>query len=180
MESESDKRTNVATDLQNQSSELQLLKRKEKQLLKELDENKELRQSLDEELNKLKMQKSVDEVQMRELQDTLEAEQYFSTLYKTQQRELREEVDEKSRQLSEMEDERTSLTHQLQLSLARADAEALARSIAEENIGELEKEKTMKELEINDLISRHSSEIDNLENSLSTVSNVFVLSSFCF
>lgn len=36
---------------------------------------------------------------MRELQDQLEAEQYFSTLYKTQVTELREEVDEKTRQV---------------------------------------------------------------------------------
>ena len=47
-----------------------------------------------------------------------------------------------------MEEERSSIAHQLQLSLARADSEALARAIAEETVAELEKEKTMKELEI--------------------------------
>ena len=48
----------------------------------------------------------------------------------------------------ELEEERSSIAHQLQLSLARADSEALARAIAEETVAELEKEKTMKELEI--------------------------------
>ncbi len=43
--------------------------------------------------------KSVDDLQMRELQDQLEAEQYFSTLYKTQVNELKEEVDEKTKQV---------------------------------------------------------------------------------
>jgi hypothetical protein len=104
--------------------------------------------SLEEELHKLRTIKSVDDLQMRELQDQLEAEQYFSTLYKTQVTELREEVDEKTKQVSELEDERASITHQLQLSLARADSEALARAIAEETVAEMEKEKTMKELEI--------------------------------
>jgi hypothetical protein len=104
--------------------------------------------SLEEELHKLRTIKSVDDLQMRELQDQLEAEQYFSTLYKTQVTELREEADEKTKQVGELEDERASITHQLQLSLARADSEALARAIAEETVAEMEKEKTMKELEI--------------------------------
>jgi len=41
------------------------------------------------------------------------------------------------------------------LSLARADSEALARAIAEETVAELEKEKTMKELEIKGEQQRH-------------------------
>ena len=50
--------------------------------------------------------------------------------------------------MTELEDEHSSIAHQLQLSLARADSEALARAIAEETVAELEKEKTTKELEI--------------------------------
>lgn len=46
--------------------------------------------------------------------------------------------------------------HQLQIALARADSEALARSIAEETVADLEKEKTIKELEINDLLTNIS------------------------
>lgn len=93
---------------------------------------------------------------MKELQDQLEAEQYFSRLYKTQSSELREENEERSRSLQDLEDERSSLLHQLQIALARADSEALARSIAEETVADLEKEKTIKELEINDLLTNIS------------------------
>ena len=131
---------------------------------------------------------------MRELQDQLEAEQYFSTLYKTQVNELKEEVDEKTKQvqhqrirlkkknkqkkhqtpnddliwaqMSEMEEEGQGLAHQLQLSLARADSEALARAIAEETVAELEKEKTMKELEIKDIVARHRADLINKEVAL--------------
>lgn len=81
METESEKRTAIVTDLQTQSSEVSMLRTREKQLVRDLEEMKEARSSLEEELHKLKTQKSVDDVQMRELQDTLEAEQYFSVSF---------------------------------------------------------------------------------------------------
>ncbi|XP_041972134.1 rho-associated protein kinase 2 isoform X2 [Aricia agestis] len=58
-----------------------------------------------------------------------------------------------------LEQERASLMHQLQLAIARADSEAIARSIAEETVGELEKEKTMKELEMRDATAQHRAEL---------------------
>ena len=92
------------------------------------------------------------------------------TLYKTQTQEQREELDEKTRTMQELEEERGSLAHQLQIALARADSEALARSIAEETVADLEKEKTMKELEHKDLLAKHRTELANKEALLSTVS----------
>ncbi|KAK4317608.1 hypothetical protein Pmani_011315 [Petrolisthes manimaculis] len=169
IETEAEKRTTLANDLQSMTSEVSGQRTREKLLMRDLEEAKEARTSLEEELHKLKTQKSVDEVQMRELQDTLEAEQYFSTLYKTQVRELREETEEKNRQVGELEEERTSLTQQLQLAVTRADSEALARSIAEETVAELEKEKTVKDLEICDLVSRHTADITEKDSSLSMV-----------
>lgn len=80
-------------------------------------------------------------------------------MYKTQTQELREELDEKTRLQQELEEERSSLVHQLQLSLARGDSEALARSIAEETVADLEKERTMKELEYKDSLVKHHHEI---------------------
>ncbi len=68
--------------------------------------------------------------------------------------------------MSEMEEEGQGLAHQLQLSLARADSEALARAIAEETVAELEKEKTMKELEIKDIVARHRADLINKEVAL--------------
>lgn len=105
---------------------------------------------------------------MKELQDSLETEQYFSTLYKTQTNELKEELEEKNRINKEFEEERISLKHQCQIALARADSEALARSIAEETIADLEKEKTMKELELKDLLAKHRNEMNAKEAALNT------------
>ena len=78
LESETERRTSLANDLQSQVSELSLLRTREKLLTRDLEEAKEARSSLEEELHKLETLKSVDDVQMKELNDTLEAEQYFS------------------------------------------------------------------------------------------------------
>lgn len=69
----------------------------------------------------------------------------------------------------ELEEERGSLAHQLQIALARADSEALARSIAEETVADLEKEKTMKELELKDLLAKHRADIAGRDSTLSMV-----------
>lgn len=63
----------------------------------------------------------------------------------------------------ELEEERSSLVHQLQLSLTRGDSEALARSIAEETVADLEKERTMKELEYKDGVAKHHQELNAKE-----------------
>ena len=104
--------------------------------------------SLEEELYKLKASRSVEDLQKKELEEQLEAEQYFSTLYKTQVgetcfkniggqiqilylflqvRELQDEVDEFKDKCSEMEREKEGVALQLQQAKAKADSEALSR-----------------------------------------------------
>ncbi|CAH2988953.1 unnamed protein product [Chilo suppressalis] len=94
-----------------------------------------------------------------ELRSQLESEQHYCLMYRTQASELRAQADESSRAARDLEQERASLMHQLQLAIARADSEAIARSIAEETVGELEKEKTMKELEMRDALAQHRGEL---------------------
>lgn len=136
------------------------------QLVKEITQLRETKRRFEDDITKIKNAHNADILQMKELQDQLEAEQYFSRLYKTQSTELREENEEKARSLQELEEERGSLLHQLQIALARADSEALARSIAEETVADLEKEKTIKELEIKDIISKHRNELAMKESAL--------------
>lgn len=64
---------------------------------------------------------------------------------------------------------RESLTTQLEASLTKADTEQLARSIAEEQYSDLEKEKIMKELEIKDMMARHKQELGDKEATISSV-----------
>ena len=67
---------------------------------------------------------------------------------------------------------RDSLGGQLQLAMAKADSEQLARTIAEEQLSDVEKEKTMLELEIKEILSRHKSELVKKDSVISMVSSV--------
>ena len=100
------------------------------------------------------------------MEDQLEAEQYFSTLYKTQVRELQDEVDEAKDHVNELERELENVAQRLQQAIARGDSEALSRRVLEEDIAELEKEKMMVELEVKDLTNAHKVKLRNLEMQL--------------
>ena len=156
----------MQSDLSVQVSEITLLRTNEKRLMRETAEYRERAKSLEEELHKVKAARSVDDLQRKELEEQLEAEQYFSTLYKTQVRELQGELDDGKEHLSELEREREALAFQLQQSHLRADNESRARRVAEEDIAELEKEKMMIELELKEANSRIKSEGRNLEMQL--------------
>ncbi|XP_012273946.1 rho-associated protein kinase 2 [Orussus abietinus] len=166
VEQEQQKRNVLQVELAQQSSEAGRLRAREQQLVGEVAQLREAKRQIEEELHHLKTQRNVDLLQTKELQEQLEAEAYFSTLYKTQTQELREELDEKTRLQQELEEERSSLVHQLQLSLARGDSEALARSIAEETVADLEKERTMKELEYKDSVAKHHQEVSSKDQSI--------------
>lgn len=100
---------------------------------------------------------------------------FFQTLYKAQLTDLREDFEEKRRQNQDLEEERNELTRQLQMAIVRSDAESLAKSIAHETIAELEKEKTMKELEIKDLMARQKTELSNKDILITSVRNLLAI-----
>ncbi|XP_072263628.1 rho-associated protein kinase 2 isoform X2 [Pyxicephalus adspersus] len=165
-EQEMQKRSLTQNDLKMQLQQVNSLKMSEKQLKQEINHLTEIRTSLEKQNSELRKERQDADGQMKELQDQLEAEQYFSTLYKTQVRELKEECEEKvklckdlQQKVQELQDERDSLAAQLEITLTKADSEQLARSIAEEQYSDLEKEKIMKELEIKEMMARHKQEL---------------------
>ena len=98
-------------------------------------------------------------------------------MYKTQQKELKEDLEEKIKQYTDLEtdyknleSERNSLGQQLQLALAKADSEHLARTVAEGELSEAEKQKTMLQLEIKEVAGRNKSELSKMDITISTVS----------
>ncbi|XP_062893636.1 rho-associated protein kinase 2 isoform X4 [Mobula hypostoma] len=166
IEQETQKRSLTQNDLKVQTQQVNSLKMSEKQLKQEINHLVETKLSLEKQIGELRKERQDADGQMKELQDQLEAEQYFSTLYKTQVRELKEECEEKSKlckdlqqKMQELQDERDSLAAQLEITLTKADSEQLARSIAEEQYSDLEKEKIMKELEIKEMMARHKQEL---------------------
>uniref|UniRef100_A0A182PT53 non-specific serine/threonine protein kinase n=1 Tax=Anopheles epiroticus TaxID=199890 RepID=A0A182PT53_9DIPT len=169
LEQEQSKKNSLLSEISLQSSEVAHLKSKELQSQKELQQLRDARKKLEEDISNVKKQHNTDILQMKEVQDQLEVEQYFSKLYKTQYNELRDEMKDHMRELQKLDDERSNLMHQLQLANVRADTEALARSIAEETVADLEKEKTMKELELKDLLTKHRNELAAKEAMLSAM-----------
>uniref|UniRef100_A0A8C5S592 Rho-associated protein kinase 2 n=1 Tax=Laticauda laticaudata TaxID=8630 RepID=A0A8C5S592_LATLA len=166
IEQETQKRCLIQNDFKMQTQQLNALKMSEKQLKQESNHLIEIKLSLEKQNNELRKERQDADGQMKEIQDQLEAEQYFSTLYKTQVRELKEECEEKAKlckeiqqKIQELQEERDSLAAQLEITLTKADSEQLARSIAEEQYSDLEKEKIMKELEIKEMMARHKQEL---------------------
>lgn len=144
LEQETSKRIAAQSELKAQAFEADNLKGSEKQLKQEINTLLEAKRLLEFELAQLAKQYRGNEGQMRELQDQLEAEQYFSTLYKTQVKELKEEIDEKNkemqRKMQELQNEKETLTTQLDLAETKAESEQLARALLEEQYFELSQE----------------------------------------
>lgn len=147
VEQESSKRNQAQNELKNRMQEVDRLRCTEKQLKQEINTALESKRSLEFQLVQLTKQYRGNEGQMRELQDQLEAEQYFSTLYKTQVKELKEEIEERNRQVQDSQrkvqdlfSERDSLSAQLDLTVTKAESEQLARALQEEQYFELSQE----------------------------------------
>uniref|UniRef100_A0A669D1G3 Rho-associated protein kinase 2 n=1 Tax=Oreochromis niloticus TaxID=8128 RepID=A0A669D1G3_ORENI len=176
LEEEMHKRSMSQSELKMQNQQVSVLQSSEKQLKQELNQLLDMKQMLEKQNQELRREKQEADGQLKELKDQLEAQHCFTTLYKTQIRELTDERDEKNKlyeevqqQLAEYQEERKSLTTRLEESLTRADTEKLARSVVEEQFSNLEKEKIMKELEISDMMMRHKQELSDKEATISSL-----------
>ncbi|KAG9478987.1 hypothetical protein GDO78_012583 [Eleutherodactylus coqui] len=147
LEQETKKRLTTQNELKVHAFEADNLKGSEKQLKQEINTLLEAKRLLEFELVQLTKQYRGNEGQMRELQDQLEAEQYFSTLYKTQVKELKEEVEEKTKlsqdldkKFHELHSEKETIAAQLDLAVTKAESEQLARGLLEEQCFEFKQE----------------------------------------
>uniref|UniRef100_A0AAY5F464 non-specific serine/threonine protein kinase n=1 Tax=Electrophorus electricus TaxID=8005 RepID=A0AAY5F464_ELEEL len=165
VEQETQRRNLSQADLKAQRQEVTTLRSSEKQLKQELNHLLELRLSLEKKNQELRKYVRVKNICL-----------CLQKLYKTQIRELKEECEEKMKlyqgaqqRVEELQEERDSLAGQLEVSLTKADSEQLARSIAEEQYSDLEKEKIMKELEIKDMMARHRQELSDKDNTIGSL-----------
>uniref|UniRef100_A0A673CQB1 non-specific serine/threonine protein kinase n=1 Tax=Sphaeramia orbicularis TaxID=375764 RepID=A0A673CQB1_9TELE len=145
LEQEIHKRTLSHNDLKMQKQQVSVLRSSEKQLKQELNHLLDMKQVLEKQNQELRRSN------IRSYTEHNEREER-NKLYKELQQRLEE-----------------SLTSQLEASLTKADSEQLARSIAEEQYSDLEKEKIMKELEIKDMMARHKQELGDKEATISSL-----------
>lgn len=176
LEQETGKRVMSQNELKNWKMDSERLKGTEKQLKQEINAALENKRSVEFQLAQLTKQYRGNEGQMRELQDQLEAEQYFSTLYKTQVKELKDEIEEKNRQTQEalkrvqdLNSEKESLSAQLDLTMTKAESEQLARALQEEQYVELSQEYKKAVSRYKQEISEKDSTISQLEDSNKTL-----------
>jgi len=159
----------MQSEMSVRASEITLLKTNEKRLIRDSSESRERFKSLEEELHKIRSARAVEDLQRKELEDQLEAEAYFSGLYKTQVRELQEEVDEGRMKNDELVMEKNELEVKLSNVMMRNEQESITKVHLDQQMNELEKEKMMRELEVKELMTKHRNELRNLEMQLSSL-----------
>uniref|UniRef100_A0A8C1TE62 Rho-associated protein kinase 2 n=1 Tax=Cyprinus carpio TaxID=7962 RepID=A0A8C1TE62_CYPCA len=148
-----------------------------KQSLQKLEELRRHKERLTEEMKNLSL-KIEQEIQKRALtQNDLKVQnQQLSTL-RTSEKQLKQEINhlleiKRSLEKQNMELRKyatDSLAAQLEITLTKADSEQLARSIAEEQYSDLEKEKIMKELEIKEMMARHRQELAEKDTTITSL-----------
>ena len=164
----------LQSEMSVQASEVTLMKTNEKRVLRDLSDYRERTKSLEEELHKVKAARSVDDLQRKELEEQLEAEQYFTTLYKTQVRELTDEVDEAKEKTQELENEKKSLIEQMKIIATQAETEAMERRVIERDLTELEREKMILDLELEESRGKNKAALRNLEMQYQTSKVIFL------
>uniref|UniRef100_A0A3Q3B1U2 non-specific serine/threonine protein kinase n=1 Tax=Kryptolebias marmoratus TaxID=37003 RepID=A0A3Q3B1U2_KRYMA len=176
LDDEIHKRSLSQSELKMQKQQVSVLSTSEKQLKQELNQLLDMKQSLEKHNQELRREKQEADGQLKELKDQLEAEQYFTTLYKTQIHELKEDCDEKNklvkelqRQVAEYNEERESLVAKLESSLTKADSLRLSLSVNEKQYSLLEKEKAMMELETKDMVARHKQDLSEKDATISSL-----------
>uniref|UniRef100_A0A668ACX8 non-specific serine/threonine protein kinase n=1 Tax=Myripristis murdjan TaxID=586833 RepID=A0A668ACX8_9TELE len=166
LEQEIQKRSLSQNDLKVQSQQVSMLRSSEKQLKQELNHLLDMKQSLEKQNQELRRSNTHTHTHTH-----IHTAEYGYKYTLTQIRELKEECDERNKLFKEAQQrlEEDSLASQLEVSLTKADSEQLARSIAEEQYSDLEKEKIMKELEIKDMMARHKQELSDKEATISSL-----------
>jgi Rho-associated protein kinase 2 len=147
-------------------SELGVAKTIESDLRKQLQRLTERDQKLQNEMADLKAASNIEQLHMKELQDQLEAEQYFSTLYKTQIKELKEDLDDKSISINEWTAKVEATNAQLRVALATQEADQAAKKTLEEKLAELERQQIQAGFERQNELAKMESDFEAKESDL--------------
>ncbi|CAG9536196.1 unnamed protein product [Cercopithifilaria johnstoni] len=97
--------------------------------------------------------------QLEDVREQFDTESSFVNIYKTEMNALNEELLEKTRRLEQLEEHQRREEERTRDMLAHLESERLARRIAEENLSTTDKEKTMLEVEVRQLVQRHEKEL---------------------
>lgn len=126
----------------------------------ELDNRNEKIESIQRILQQERVQKVQAVTKLAQIQFSdqleLETEQHFASLYKNQIKEMKEEIEEKQKDFM-------STKQNLELTVSRLQVEIASKKLAEETISSLERDRDMKEFELNSLRNNCDSKDKSIE-----------------
>ncbi|MGH0141405.1 UNVERIFIED_CONTAM: hypothetical protein FKN15_039162 [Acipenser sinensis] len=146
LDHEKNKRVQTQSELKSREVEADKVKGSEKQLKQEINTLLEAKRSLEFQLTQLTKCPTCIFIADKQARESF-ALISLQTLYKTQVKELKEEIEEKNKKnqeiqkkVNELNNERDSLSAQLDLTITKAESEQLARALQEEQYFELSQE----------------------------------------
>ncbi|CAG0914712.1 unnamed protein product [Notodromas monacha] len=146
--------------------ELEAARSVEAELRRQVDALRDREERLVQDVAELRSASNIEQLHMKELQDQLEAEQYFSTLYKTQIKELKEDIDEKAASMGDWAARAEAASAQLQDVLAAQEQEHSARKALEERLADLERHQIQLGFERQSELAKVEAEFEARESEL--------------
>ncbi|KAK6106474.1 Protein kinase domain family protein [Brugia pahangi] len=125
----------------------------------ELKRVRDEKRRLEDQLQSLSSLSRLLQRQLEDVREQFDTESSFVNIYKTEMNALNEELLEKTRRLEQLEEHQRREEERTRDMLAHLESERLARRIAEENLSTTDKEKTMLEVEVRQLVQRHEKEL---------------------
>ncbi|CAI4222489.1 unnamed protein product [Auanema sp. JU1783] len=156
IDSEKRLRVNAQSELNLVSQRLASMMGNEQYLEQENNKLKEEKLRLESRLDTVSREKSRLQCQLDSLREQLESSERFLHLYEKETRTAEEEVNEYRNALPALQGEMEQVRNQL-------ESEKLARHIAEANLAEVDKSKTMLQEEVKQLVNRHEKELNAKE-----------------
>uniref|UniRef100_A0A452IS45 Rho-associated protein kinase 1 n=1 Tax=Gopherus agassizii TaxID=38772 RepID=A0A452IS45_9SAUR len=167
LEQETNKRLMTQNELKTQAFEADNLKGSEKQLKQEINTLLEAKRLLEFELKRRVLRKDLNYNFFLILP--------LQTLYKTQVKELKEEIEEKNketqRKIQELQNEKETIAAQLDLAETKAESEQLARGLLEEQYFELTQESKKAASRNRQEITDKDNIVSRLEETNNTLTN---------
>ncbi|KHN77830.1 Rho-associated protein kinase [Toxocara canis] len=159
LEQESRQRMVAQSELQAVSDQVANLQNTVQFLEEELRRSREDKRRLETKTHEISSANRLLQRQLEDIREQFETESSFINIYKTEVNAMNEELSEKTRRLEQLEEHQRREEERSREMIAQLESERLARRIAEENLSATDKEKTMLEVEVRQLVQRHEKEL---------------------
>ncbi|CAF3673868.1 unnamed protein product [Rotaria socialis] len=175
IEIENQRRAQFDRDIKQIQQELNNTLNREKQVHSELHRLHQDNERLTEDLNHINDEYKIIKTKLVDYEEQLEVESKFSVLYRTQMLELKDEINdltEKLRQVNNekrnVEDDRDNVVKQMEITNIKLKTESLNLNLLQEQCAELEKEKNCMNVELDAIRKDFNSRLSLLDSEINT------------